>query len=84
MACGDLPVGDGEHLLIADEPPRFAEEVVRLLRDRELRNQIVTRARRFVEEQYDWGVVSRSMEQVMTDVAKGAVAGKERLVASSV
>ena len=84
MACGDLPVEDGEHLLIADEPPRFAEKVVRFLRDQELRNQIVTRARRFVEEQYDWGVVSRSMEQVMTDLAKRTVAGKERLVASSV
>jgi glycosyltransferase involved in cell wall biosynthesis len=84
MACGDLPVGDGEHLLIANEPPRFAEKVVRLLRDPELRNQIVARARTFVEEQYDWGVVSRSMEQIMTDLAKGTVAGKERLAASSV
>jgi glycosyltransferase involved in cell wall biosynthesis len=84
MACGDLPVGDGEHLLVADEPQRFAEKVVLLLRDQELRSQIVTRARRFVEEQYDWGVVSRSMEQIMTELAKGTVAGKERLVSSSV
>jgi polysaccharide biosynthesis protein PslH len=84
MACGDLPVRDGEHLFIADEPTIFAEKVVRLLRDQALRHQIVTRARRFVEEQYDWGVVSRSIEQAMAELAKSTVVPKERLVASSV
>jgi len=83
MACGDLPVRDEEHLLIADEPALFAEKVVRFLRDQDLRNQIVTRARRFVEEHYDWGVVSRSLERVMTDLVNGTVSANEHLVSSS-
>lgn len=83
MACGDLPVRDGEHLFIADEPTLFADRVVRLLRDQELRSQIVTRARGFVQEQYDWGVVSSSMERVMADLVKDRVVAKQRLVASS-
>ncbi|MGA8153344.1 MAG: glycosyltransferase family 4 protein [Terriglobales bacterium] len=83
MACGDLPVRDGEHLLIADEPTVFANKVVGLFRDQQLRNQIVTCARKFVEERYDWGVISRSIERVMSDLAKGPVAAKERLIASS-
>jgi len=82
MASGDLPVRDGEHLFIADEPLVFAEKVIRLLRDRALRGQFAARARRFVEEQYDWSVVSKSMEQAMIDLVKPSVL-KERLVASS-
>jgi polysaccharide biosynthesis protein PslH len=83
MACGDLPVRDGEHLFIADEPGDFADKVIRLLRDQALRNQFVTRARRFVEQQYDWGVVARTMEQVLAELAKSTALAKERLVASS-
>jgi polysaccharide biosynthesis protein PslH len=84
MACGDLPVRDGEHLLIADSPNVFAEKTVRLLQDRTMRNQIVTRARRFVEEQYDWGLVSRSMERVMLELANGTIVSKDRLATNSV
>jgi polysaccharide biosynthesis protein PslH len=83
MACGDLPVRDGEHLLIADEPTVFAEKTVRLLQDRALRNQIVTRARRFVEEQYDWGLVSRLMEQVMGELVNGTTVLKDRMAVNS-
>lgn len=84
MACGDLPVRDGEHLLIADEPAVFAEKVLRLLRDPGMRNHIVTRARRFVEEQYDWSVVSRLMEQALARAANRTMAPKEQLVANTV
>ena len=84
MACGDLPVRDGEQLLIADAPALFAEKVIRLLQNQELRSQIVTRARRFVEKQYDWGVVSASMEKVMTGLIRGTIGAREYLVASSV
>jgi polysaccharide biosynthesis protein PslH len=84
MACGDLPVRDGEHLLVADEPRVFAEKTIRLLQDRAMRNQIVTRARRFVEEQYDWGSVSRLMEQTMAELANGTIDSKDSLAVNSV
>jgi glycosyltransferase involved in cell wall biosynthesis len=73
LACGDMAVRDGEHLLLADDAEAFAERVVHLLRNPELRSEIVTRARRLVEERYDWGVVSRSMEQVMADLVQSGV-----------
>jgi glycosyltransferase involved in cell wall biosynthesis len=65
LACGDLPVTSGEHLLIATNTGEFAEHVVRLLRDAGLRRQMAVRARKLVEEQYDWETVSRRMEMVM-------------------
>jgi len=76
VACGDLPVKDGEHLLIAREAPQFADRVIALLADGRLRRTIAARARRFVQEQYDWGIVSRKMEDVMRDAVE--LAASER------
>lgn len=45
---------DGEHLLIADAPARFAQRVVELLRDPAHRERLAYNARRLVETQYDW------------------------------
>src|SRR3989304_6090235 len=52
-----LEIRSGEHLLIADTPEAFAENVIRVLRDPALRKGITDRARRMVEEKYDWAVV---------------------------
>ncbi len=65
LACGDLPVKHGEHLLIGRNAEEFAEHVVRLLKDAELRKQMALCARRFVEKAYDWEIVSKKMEGVM-------------------
>lgn len=67
LASGDLPVKDGEHLLIAREATQFADRVIALLADAQLRRAIAARARRLVQEQYDWKIVSRKMEDVMRD-----------------
>jgi glycosyltransferase involved in cell wall biosynthesis len=42
---------------------------VRLLRDAELRRRMAVRARQFVEEKYDWEIVSQKMENVMENIA---------------
>lgn len=68
LACGDLPVKDGEHLLIATEAPQFADRVIELLKDARLRRAIAVRARRLVQEQYDWEIVSRKMESLMCEL----------------
>lgn len=72
LACGDMPVRDGEHLLLADEPAVFASKVVHLLGNPDLRLQLAGRASKLVEELYDWKIVSRSMEQVMLELARDA------------
>jgi polysaccharide biosynthesis protein PslH len=71
LACGDMPVRDGEHLLLADKPQLFAEKVVQLLRSPDLRSRLAMRARSLVEEYYDWDIVYRSMQRVMLDLVKG-------------
>jgi glycosyltransferase involved in cell wall biosynthesis len=66
-----LRVQNGKHLLIADEPARFAESVIRILRDKELGKQISSNARQFVRENHDW---STAMPKFLRLVEK-AVSG---------
>ena len=61
-----LPVTSGRDIVIADEPARFAHEVVRLIRDVEARRQIEEAARRLVVERYDWAAVAQDFEDALT------------------
>lgn len=65
LACGDLPVESGRELLIAASARDFADHCVALVKSRSLRGDMAKRARRFVEQQYDWETVSEKMEHVM-------------------
>jgi polysaccharide biosynthesis protein PslH len=64
-----LPVADGTHLLLADEPKIFASTVIDLLRDRERRARLETAARALVLEQYDWSAVAGSLEDALAAIA---------------
>ena len=65
-----LPVEDGRHLLIADEPNTFARSVVRLLRDVNRRREIEAAARALVIENYDWSAVAGSLEESLIRIAR--------------
>jgi glycosyltransferase involved in cell wall biosynthesis len=65
MACGDLPVRNGEHLLLAENADKFAEQIILLLRDVELRQRLRHNARRLVEEKYDWEKVTKRLESIL-------------------
>ncbi|HEX2344237.1 MAG TPA: glycosyltransferase [Vicinamibacterales bacterium] len=65
-----LPVTPGEHLLVADEPERFAHAIVRLLRDRVHRAGIERAARRLVVERYDWTAAAAELEEALNAAAR--------------
>jgi sugar transferase (PEP-CTERM/EpsH1 system associated) len=67
-----LPVRDGEHLLLADDPDSFATAVVRLLRDDDRRRSLEGSARKLVVEHYDWAAVAGDLDRALTRVAKGS------------
>jgi glycosyltransferase involved in cell wall biosynthesis len=54
MGAEGVPYVDGRHLLLADTPERFADAVVRVLTDMELRARLETQAVEWVRERYDW------------------------------
>lgn len=59
-----------EHLLIGDDPVAFAEQTARLLHDRELRRQLIAKARPVVIENYSWDVLSARFEELCRRVAE--------------
>ncbi len=69
-----LPVTPGHDIVIADEPARFAQAVVHLIRDGELRRRIETDARRLVVENYDWSAVAEDFEQALSRLRKAGIA----------
>jgi sugar transferase (PEP-CTERM/EpsH1 system associated) len=69
-----LPVTPGQHILIADEPARFAQAVVHLIRDVDLRHRIECAARQVVVDRYDWSAVAEDFEQALRRLRRDGVA----------
>jgi polysaccharide biosynthesis protein PslH len=59
----------GRHLLVADDPGAFAEAVLRLLGDPELRARMAREARALAEREYDWRGLGDRLEGVLRDAA---------------
>jgi sugar transferase (PEP-CTERM/EpsH1 system associated) len=68
-----LPVTDGAHLALADEPRTFADTVVRLLRDVEQRRSLETAARALVVERYNWTAAAGELERALLRFARHGV-----------
>ncbi len=62
-----LDLEPGRHFLLADEPERFAAQVLRLLKDPDLRSTLSAAGRDRVEEKYDW---ARTSESFSDSIAK--------------
>ncbi|CDM66246.1 glycosyltransferase [Pyrinomonas methylaliphatogenes] len=59
-----LPVRDGLHLLLADDPESFAAATVRLLFDREFARELGRRGAMLVREQFGWANVARKFAEL--------------------
>ena len=70
-----LPVVNGEHLLLADEPRSFARAIVRLIRDQDQRERIGEAARGLVLARYDWSAVAGALEEPLMRIALGQARG---------
>jgi glycosyltransferase involved in cell wall biosynthesis len=69
-----LPVVDGTHVVIADQPQAFAGAVVALMRDPVRRAALESAARALVRERYDWSAVAGDLESALERFARGAPA----------
>jgi sugar transferase (PEP-CTERM/EpsH1 system associated) len=65
-----LPVAEGEHLLLADEPHAFARDIVRLMRDVNRRHELEDAARALVVAAYDWSAVAGALETALLNTLK--------------
>jgi len=69
-----LPVVDGTHVVIADQPDAFAHAVVALMRDPVRRAALESAARTLVMERYDWSAVAGDLESALERFARRAPA----------
>jgi sugar transferase (PEP-CTERM/EpsH1 system associated) len=64
LGCEGLDITPGRELLISDEPPSFAKQVIDLMRDRERRRELGLAACQLAQARYDWQHITPLMEQV--------------------
>jgi glycosyltransferase involved in cell wall biosynthesis len=77
IACGDLPVNDGEHLFVADDAQRFADRVIQLLTNDKTRGRLIAAAQQLARTRYDWDRVSLQMEELLFDVVGSCAVRQE-------
>jgi len=65
-AVAGLRVVNGEHLMIADSPRKFADAALEVIHDANLRESLETQARQFVEAEHNW----KSLLQRMVDLVE--------------
>jgi len=76
-----LPVTSGHDVMIADDPERFAQAVVHLMRDVQARQSLESAARRLVVERHDWSAVSTDFEAAISRIAKDVPRDSVRAIA---
>jgi len=62
LACEGLDLEPGRDFLVADDPSRFAEAVIRVLEDRSLADRLGASGRQVVESRYGWEASAVQLE----------------------
>ena len=68
LAAAGLGARHGRELMLGDTPQAFADRVLELLKDKELRQEISRNGRLLVEQRFDWRVLAGRMETVYREV----------------
>jgi glycosyltransferase involved in cell wall biosynthesis len=71
-----LPITHNENIVIADDAETFAQDCIRLIREKEERDRIGDNARQYVYEHFRWDVVARVFSDVCEDVIEKHHKGK--------
>ena len=65
MVTSGIDVSAGENIILADDSRDFAERVIELLNNEELRNRIGANARKLMEEKYSWERLTDELNMVL-------------------
>ncbi|MBI1800584.1 MAG: glycosyltransferase [Chloroflexi bacterium] len=72
LGCDGLGVQDGREALLADSASAFADAVIRLAQDPDLRRALAARARQHVVEQVDWQSIAPRLEPLYAAAGGGS------------
>lgn len=65
LGCEGLPVAEGKHILIRDDPEQFADAVLEVISNPIMANTLRTNGRRLVEERFEWERIFEQLEREM-------------------
>ena len=68
MGAEGIDVEHKTQIMLADSAEQFAESIVQVVDNPELRSNLRTAARRFVEQKYDWSSISSRFTKVVESV----------------
>lgn len=69
IGCEGLELIDGQHILVADNPEKFAKKTIQLLTDELLYHRLVYEARKLVEAKYSWDSISENLLNIYSDLS---------------
>lgn len=69
LACEGLEAHDGQNILIRDDPAGFADAVMRVLDDRDLRSALGRAASDTARRLYDWRLIGQELAGRLTTLA---------------
>jgi len=64
VGCEGLEVENKKNIFIADEPEKFAEYIIKLLKDKRLRRKIAKNGRRLIEKKYRWDKIVNKLDKI--------------------
>lgn len=70
MVTTGIDVSPGQDIIIADRPTEFAEKVIELLNDKQLREKIGARARLLMETNHSWEKLTGKLNEVLEKAVK--------------
>ncbi len=76
FAASGLTLRDGEHLLLADTPNAFVDQVLHILSDSELRRRLAESACDIAKRTYSWDTIGRSLVAAYEQAALRKVTGR--------
>jgi len=65
LGAEGIPVQDGKHILIADEPEEFANAIIRLLNDRTLASELAENCYQLVQERYSVEALANEAKKIL-------------------
>ena len=70
IGCEGLELENGDHLLVTDDPDGFANAVVEVIKNKELRKALIRASRERMEKQYDWRKIAALQDQLYINLAR--------------
>ncbi|NIP43948.1 MAG: glycosyltransferase [Aliifodinibius sp.] len=65
-----LDLTHGNEILLADSPQEFANQVIAILKDPELRQQLASRGQKQVKENYNWPAIMPDFISLLEEIVK--------------